>query len=91
MSLADKQRRAIPEPVVVNDAFVTRFFAGVNPIGQQFCIDPTNKTYWYEIVGVVKDTKYFGLREGVESMIYISSWRQGAGCAVRGSQRRRPY
>ncbi|HLK17811.1 MAG TPA: FtsX-like permease family protein, partial [Bryobacteraceae bacterium] len=33
----------------------------------------------YEIVGVVKDTKYFELREAVESMVYISSWRQGAG------------
>ncbi len=60
-SLADKQRRAIPEPVLVNHAFVTRFFPGLDPIGQQFCIDPTNKTYWYEIVGVVGDMHRGGL------------------------------
>jgi len=60
-SLAEKQGRAIPEPVVVNRAFVTRFFPGVDPIGQQFCIDPTNKTYWYEIVGVVGDMHRSGL------------------------------
>jgi putative ABC transport system permease protein len=32
----------------------------------------------YEVVGVVGDTRYFGLREATESMIYISVWRQGA-------------
>jgi putative ABC transport system permease protein len=61
LSLAEKQRRAIPEPVVVNQAFVARFFPSLNPIGQQFCIDPTNKTYWYEIVGVVGDMHRGGL------------------------------
>ncbi|HKW02746.1 MAG TPA: ADOP family duplicated permease [Vicinamibacterales bacterium] len=60
-SLEEKERRAIPEPVVVNHAFVTRFFPGINPIGRRFCIDPTNKTYWYEIVGVVGDMHRGGL------------------------------
>ncbi len=61
LSLAEKERRAVPEPVVVNDAFVQRFFPGIDPIGQRFCIDPTNKTYWYEIVGVVGDMHRQGL------------------------------
>jgi predicted permease len=61
LSLAEKERRAVPEPVVVNDAFAQRFFPGVDPIGQRFCIDPTNKTYWYEIVGVIGDMHRQGL------------------------------
>ena len=60
-SLAEKEKRATPEPVVVNDAFVRRFFPGEDPIGKRFCIDPTNKTYWYEIVGVVGDMHRGGL------------------------------
>ncbi len=35
-SLAEKERRAIPEPVVVNDAFVRRFFPDEDPIGRKF-------------------------------------------------------
>jgi putative ABC transport system permease protein len=61
LPLAEKERRAIPEPVVVNEAFVTRFFAGEDPIGKRFCVDPTNKTYWYEIVGVVGNMHRGGL------------------------------
>lgn len=61
MSLSDKERLAVPEPVVVNESFVRRFFPNVDPIGKRFCIDPTNKTYWYEIVGVVGDMHRQGL------------------------------
>jgi len=32
----------------------------------------------YEIVGVVKDAHYFGLREATEPMVYLPVWRQGA-------------
>ena len=54
-SLSEKEQRAIPEPAVVNEAFVRRFFPHADPLGKRFCIDPTNKTYWYVIVGVVGD------------------------------------
>ena len=64
MSLADKERLSTPEPVVVNEAFARRFFEGEDPIGKRFCIDPTNKTYWYTIVGVVGDMH----RQGLERM-----------------------
>ncbi|HEY9225733.1 MAG TPA: FtsX-like permease family protein, partial [Gemmatimonadaceae bacterium] len=60
-SLAEKERRAIAEPVVVNESFVRRFFPNEDPIGKKFCIDPTQKTYWYVIVGVVGDMHRSGL------------------------------
>jgi putative ABC transport system permease protein len=61
LPLAEKQRRALAEPVVVNDAFVHRFFPTEDPIGKRFCIDPTGKTYWFEIVGVIGDMHRQGL------------------------------
>jgi predicted permease len=61
MSLAEKERFATPEPVVVNEAFVRRFFPDEDPLGRKFCIDPANKTYWYSIVGVVGDMHRQGL------------------------------
>ena len=61
LSLAEKERRAVPEPVVVNESFARKFFPGDDPIGRRFCVDPTNKTYWYEIVGVIGDMHRGGL------------------------------
>lgn len=56
LSLDQQSRVALAEPVVVNEAFVRRFFPGQDPVGKRFCVDPnSNKTYWYEIVGVVGD------------------------------------
>ena len=49
------------EPVVVNEAFVREFFPNENPLGKVFCIDPTNKIYWYRIVGVIRDLRRQGL------------------------------
>jgi hypothetical protein len=60
-SLDEKERAAVPEPVLVNEAFARRFFPAEDPIGKHFCIDPTNKTYWYVIVGVVGDMRRQGL------------------------------
>jgi len=59
--LDEKERVAVPEPVLVNEAFVRRFFPAEDPIGKHFCTDPTSKTYWYVIVGVVGDMHRQGL------------------------------
>ncbi|HMJ82215.1 MAG TPA: FtsX-like permease family protein, partial [Vicinamibacterales bacterium] len=50
---------------IVNESFVKKFFADRNPIGQGFQIEeaPGAPRPLYEIVGVVKDTKYTDLRE----------------------------
>jgi len=60
-SLAEKARLALAEPVVVTQAFAKRFYGDDDPIGKRFCIDPTGKTYWYVIVGVVGDMHRQGL------------------------------
>ena len=50
---------------IVNESFVKKFFSDRNPIGQAFQIEepPGAPRPLYEIVGVVKDTKYTDLRE----------------------------
>jgi len=86
MSLADKERLATPEPVVVNEAFVRRYFPGEDPVGKRFCIDPTNKTYWYQIVGVVGDMHRQGLEHAMIPQYfgaYLSSPNARADIVVR--------
>lgn len=70
LPLEEKERRSVPEPVVVNEAFVQRFFPNEEALGKRFCIDPTNKTYWYEIVGVVGDVHRQGLERTAIAQYY---------------------
>lgn len=62
-----------PSKAVVNEAFVRKFFPGVNPIGQHFGFGwnrPAPPAY--EIVGVVSDAKYRSLREPMTPTYYGS-------------------
>jgi predicted permease len=67
-----------PHVTIVSESFAKRFFEGRNPIGMHVCLqeeyDPARA---YEVVGVVKDARYFGMREAVEPMIYVPAWRPG--------------
>jgi len=67
-----------PRVAIVSESMAKRFFGGRNPIGMHVCLqqeyDPARA---YEIVGVVGDARYFGLREAAEPMIYLPAWRSG--------------
>ncbi len=60
---------------IVNESFVRRFFAGQNAIGQAFQIDepPGVPQPLFEIVGVVKDTKYTDLREPFKPIGFLAA------------------
>jgi predicted permease len=70
LPLREQQALAIAEPVTVNEAFVRRFFADEEPIGQRFGGADLNKPYWYEIVGVVGDMHRQGLERSVIPEFY---------------------
>jgi predicted permease len=59
-----------PEPVVVNDAFVRRYFPGENPIGKRFYIDPNGRPHWYVVIGVVAGIRRQGLHREVIPQYY---------------------
>jgi len=67
----DDEPDAKPHRVIVNRAFVRRFFPAIDPIGRKFGIG-TDKIVpgEYEIIGVVSDAKYRSLREAVPPTIY---------------------
>lgn len=68
-----------PRVVIINETMAKRFFPRTSPLGARLCRDEKfTMEESYEIVGVVKDAKYFGLREATESMIYVPAWRDGA-------------
>jgi predicted permease len=72
-----------PRVAIINQNFANRFFEGRNPIGMHVSTDETYKPdRAFEIVGVVKDAHYFGLREALEPMMYFPVWRQAGSRAL---------
>ena len=84
-----------PRVAIINQTMARYFWPRETAIGKRFTLSDTFKLEdAYEIVGVVGDTRYFGLREATESMIYIPVWRQGADgrvlCVRTARDRTRP-
>jgi predicted permease len=69
--------------IIVNQSFARRFFRKRNPVGQLICLEGEGKPPNVEIVGVVGDTKYYSLREGIEPTIYFPMQSGGATFEVR--------
>jgi predicted permease len=69
--------------VIVNQAFVQKYLGKENPIGKQFgeagAAEDHPAMPGYEIVGVVRDTKYNDLRREINATMYTP---QGAGGAT---------
>lgn len=69
---------------IVNDTFARKLLNGANPVGRSFWIEatPSDPETRYEIVGLVRDTKYLDLREESQPIAFLSAAqapRPGAG------------
>ncbi|HKO03448.1 MAG TPA: FtsX-like permease family protein, partial [Candidatus Acidoferrales bacterium] len=64
-----------PKTAMVNEMFVKKLLKGGNPIGQRFQIEEYvgRPRPMYEIVGLVKDTKYYDLRDEFSPIIYLTT------------------
>ena len=60
-----EDRNGTPETAIVNESFAKRYFGGANPVGRTFQIvmGQGEARPHFQIVGMVKDTKYNDLRE----------------------------
>ena len=63
---------------LVNETFVRRFITNGNPVGalvRTVAAGPGYPETVYEVIGVVKDTKYVDLREAIPPITYVSTAR----------------
>jgi predicted permease len=67
--IGDRDVVSVRSVMVVNETFAKDFFNGENPIGRR--VGTKEGVYDWEIVGLVKNSKYTGLREGPIPMIYV--------------------
>jgi predicted permease len=58
---------------LVNETFIRKVLEGANPIGRtlQTSPEPNFPETVYEIIGIVKDTKYAGLREAIQPISFV--------------------
>lgn len=77
----------VPTPVIVDQAFVAKFLGKENPLGKRFGQSEASQdgpaSPGYEIIGVVRDTKYSDLRREISPMMYVPQTMQGASFEVR--------
>jgi predicted permease len=64
---------AAPSVAIVNESFARIVLAGANPVGQHFWREatPRNPEMLFEIVGVVKDSKYRDIRRALPPLVYL--------------------
>ncbi len=62
-ALTERDYGDAPRVVMINEAMVQRFWASRDPIGERikFARDPAADEPWFEIVGVVQNTRHQGL------------------------------
>jgi len=77
----------VATPVIVDQAFVAKFLAKENPVGKRFGQSEASQdgpaSPGYEIIGVVRDTKYDSLRRAISPMMYTPQAFPGASFEVR--------
>jgi len=72
-----------PIPVIVNQTFAHKYFAGQNPLGRHIGDDerdepPTGPQPGYLIVGVLADSKYDSLRREIQPTMFMPLTNNGA-------------
>jgi predicted permease len=69
----DRDTTESPSVAIVNETFVRQFFGSENPQGKTIRTraEPHYPENEYEIVGVVKDAKYGGLREEIPAEVFV--------------------
>jgi putative ABC transport system permease protein len=77
---------------IVNEAFAKKFYDGANPVGKRFSFegDKGEAPPVFEIVGVVKNTKYYELREDFKPIAFFPDAQdarpnQSANIVIRAS------
>lgn len=74
-SIGPRDTPATPPVAVVNETFVREYLPHEDPIGQRFSLGSSFHAPGVEIVGVVADSKYYGLGNKPEPMAFFSLWQ----------------
>ena len=68
-----RDRVGAPKVAIVNQMFAQKIFGGGNPLGRRFHVpgDAGKPDNVYQVVGMVRNSKYYDLREDFDSIAYF--------------------
>ncbi len=71
----DRDTPSSPEVAIVNQAFSKKYLGGANPLGKTFRIltGPGEPQHIYQIVGLVKSSKYQSLRDDFAPIVFVAA------------------
>jgi putative ABC transport system permease protein len=67
----DRDAAGAPRVVVVNESLARRTWPGEDAVGRSLILDYQRGAYPYEVVGVARDARYYGLRSTPRPEIFI--------------------
>lgn len=73
---------------VINQTMARKYFAGANPVGQQYCSgSPFQPDRAFEIVGVAADARYYSIREAIPPTAFnaLAPIRRGTYIVIRSA------
>jgi len=70
----DRDTLSSSEVAIVNQEFAKEFLGGGNPLGKQFriLVGPGEPQHLYQIVGVVKNSKYQSLQDEFKPIVFVA-------------------
>ena len=69
---SDRDNQTAPKVVIINETAARKYFANENPVGLRFGTS-VEQSSDLEIVGVLRDTKYEGVRQDVPPTMFVPS------------------
>ncbi len=71
----DRDNLNAPKVAIVNEEFDKKFFSGQNPVGRSFRVEggAGKPDDVYQVIGMVRNTKYFELREDFKPVAFLPS------------------
>jgi len=69
-SITEQDSETTRSVAVVNEAFAKRYFKNQDPIGKHFGLDLPENNTTFEIVGIVRDSKYMDARHPSHPMLF---------------------
>ncbi len=60
-----------PKVAIVNESFANYYWPGQNPIGKRIRYYPMPNPEWFQVVGLVKDNRHYGLDQPMRQSVFL--------------------
>ncbi len=70
-NFTSRDRAETPAVILVSQSFAKKVWPGESAVGKQLMLDYTRGKYAYEVVGVTRDIRYYGLKSQPQAEVFI--------------------